>query len=119
MDEQLHRQWRNIDKNHLISAISKAYTDFIAADHTTIMVFYYFQQCFKFDSDMQQYQCSIYSIQNVDNSPTCSISSINPNEVYTMKNLFSSNKTVSTPVIIQISNIYNPWSFNPFGPIQF
>lgn len=119
MDEQLHRQWRNINKNHLISAISKAYTDFIAADYTTIMVFYYFQQCFKFDSDMQQYQCSIYSIQNVDNSPTCSISSINPNEVYTMKNLFSSNKTVSTPVIIQISNIYNPWSFNPFGPIQF
>lgn len=40
-------------------------------------------------------------------------------EEFSVKDFINSDKVLSTPIVFQLSNIYNPFSLAPFGPITF
>jgi hypothetical protein len=62
------------------------------------------------------------SRQNSDSSTlTCSnqIFSASSTEVFSLSGFVTSDKTLSSAVVLQVSPLRNPWSTSPFGPITY
>ena len=59
-------------------------------------------------------------MQNIDSISSCtSTISGGTTEVFTIANIFSSNKTVSGVVSVSMNDLRNPWSLFPLSPISY